>query len=197
MLCSLPGKQGCGVRVARSRSFLHGVGIVFLRWVGVGLFFPTPTPEVQLNHFIHCASVPVEMVRFLLKFLLKLRILAVYHDFHWLLVATKLLTAKLHSCYAKESKSGVGGGVGIGNFGKVGVGVGLEHFSSESSTLLESACLVWQCIVTGQEIQVTSLLWRFIQVMERGTKRLKYELANQRQYGVGVSFFVPCHRTEL
>jgi len=36
------------------------------------------------------------MVQFLLKFLLKLRILAVYHDFHWLLVATKLLTAKLH-----------------------------------------------------------------------------------------------------
>jgi len=44
--------------------------------------------------------VPVEMVQFLLKFLLKLRILAAYHDFHWLLVATKLLTAKLHSCYA-------------------------------------------------------------------------------------------------
>ena len=29
----------------------------------------------------------------------------VYHDFHWLLVATKLLTAKLYSLYAKESES--------------------------------------------------------------------------------------------
>jgi len=36
------------------------------------------------------------MVQLLLKLLLKQRILAVYHDFHWLLVATKLLTAKLH-----------------------------------------------------------------------------------------------------
>jgi len=45
------------------------------------------------------------MVQFLLKLLLKEMILAVYHDFHWLLVATKLLTAKLHSCYVKESVS--------------------------------------------------------------------------------------------
>jgi len=37
--------------------------------------------------------VPVEMVQFLFKLLSKLRILAVYHDCHWLLVATKLLTA--------------------------------------------------------------------------------------------------------
>jgi len=37
-------------------------------------------------------------------------------------VATKLLTAKLHSCYAKESESGVG----AGNFGKAGVGVGVR-----------------------------------------------------------------------
>jgi len=42
------------------------------------------------------------MVRFLLKLLLKQRILAVHHDFHWLLLATKLLTAKLHSRYVKE-----------------------------------------------------------------------------------------------
>jgi len=32
------------------------------------------------------------MVQFLLKLLLKQRILAMYHDFHWLLVAQKLLT---------------------------------------------------------------------------------------------------------
>ena len=44
------------------------------------------------------------MVQFLLKFLLKLRVLAVYHDFHSLLVGTKFLIAKLHSCYAKGSE---------------------------------------------------------------------------------------------
>jgi len=54
------------------------------------------------------------MVEFLLKFLLKQIILAAYHDFHWLPVATKLLTAKLHSCYARGSESGVA----VGNFGR-------------------------------------------------------------------------------
>jgi len=29
----------------------------------------------------------------------------VYHDFHWVLVATKFLDAKLHSLYVKESES--------------------------------------------------------------------------------------------
>jgi len=60
--------------------------------------------------------VPVEMVHYLLKLLLKQSILAVYHDFRWLLVASKLLTAKRHSCYVmlrswrRES---------VGHFGKV------------------------------------------------------------------------------
>jgi len=44
-----------------------------------------------------------------------------------LLVATKVLTVKLHSRYVKESESGVG------NFGKVG------HFSSDSATLVVNA----------------------------------------------------------
>jgi len=48
--------------------------------------------------------VPVEMIRFILKVLLKHRILAVYHDFHWLLLAAKLLTAKLHSRYVRGSE---------------------------------------------------------------------------------------------
>jgi len=55
---------------------------------------------------------------------LKQRILAVRHYFHRLLVAAKLLTAKRHSRYVKESESR--------NFGKVGVG----HFTSDSTTLL-------------------------------------------------------------
>jgi len=28
----------------------------------------------------------------------------IVHDFHWLLVATKLLTTQLHSCYAKKAE---------------------------------------------------------------------------------------------
>jgi len=63
----------------------------------------------------------------------------VYHDVHLVLVATKLLTAKLHSCHAKVSESGAG----VGNFGKAGVGVGhfwkarvgFEHFTSDSATM--------------------------------------------------------------
>ena len=68
------------------------------------------------------------MVQFLLNFLLKQRILAVYHDFHWLLVATKLLTAKLHSRYVKDS------GGDVGEFGKVGVG----YFTFDSATLSQT-----------------------------------------------------------
>ena len=40
-----------------------------------------------------------------MKFLLQQIILAVYYDFHWVLVATKLLKAKLHSLYVKELES--------------------------------------------------------------------------------------------
>jgi len=46
----------------------------------------------------------VEMVLFILKLVLKQKILAVRHDFHYLLVAAKLLTAKLHSRYVKDSE---------------------------------------------------------------------------------------------
>jgi len=41
-----------------------------------------------------------ETVQFLLKLLLKQRILAVYHSFHWLLVAAKFLAAKHHLRHA-------------------------------------------------------------------------------------------------
>jgi len=44
-----------------------------------------PTPDVQLDHFLHRTpklGIPVEMVKFLLKLLLKQIILAVHHDFH-------------------------------------------------------------------------------------------------------------------
>ena len=47
-------------------------------------------------------------MQFFLKHLLKQKILAVYHEFHWLIVSTKLLTAKLHSRYEPNNiKSGL------------------------------------------------------------------------------------------
>jgi len=82
-------QQGCGVGagVVRSRRFLGGVGVGFLTTLGaaVGFFCPTPTPDVQLDQFLHHTpklGIPVEMVEFLLKLLLKQIILAVHHDFH-------------------------------------------------------------------------------------------------------------------
>ena len=52
-------------------------------------------------------GIPVEMIQFITKLLLKQR-MAVHHDFHSVFDATKFLTAKLQSLYAKESESGVG-----------------------------------------------------------------------------------------
>jgi len=48
-------------------------------------FCPTPTPELQLYHFLHHtpkSGFTVEMVRFLLKLMLKQNIPAVHHGFH-------------------------------------------------------------------------------------------------------------------
>jgi len=67
----------------RSRSFLGGVG--FLTTLGVGVGFFCPTLDVQLDYFLHHTiklGIPVEMVQFLSKLLLKQRFLAVHHDFH-------------------------------------------------------------------------------------------------------------------
>ena len=96
---------------------------------------PTLTPDVQLNHFLHHTpelGIPIEMVQIVFKLLLKQWILALYHNFHWLLVATRLLTAKLHSRYVKESQSGVR----VGNYGKVEIGVGVGDFNSDSATMV-------------------------------------------------------------
>jgi len=49
------------------------------------IFCPTPSPDAQLDHFLHYTpklGIPVEMVQFPLKLLLNQRFLAVYHDFH-------------------------------------------------------------------------------------------------------------------
>ena len=72
--------------MVRSRRFLGGVGVGFLTTLGfgVGFFCPTPTSGAQLDHFLHRTpklGIPVEMVQFLSKLLLKQRFLAVYHVF--------------------------------------------------------------------------------------------------------------------
>jgi len=75
--------QGRAAGVVRSRRFLGGVG--FLTTLGVGVFCPTPSPNVQLDDFLHHApklGIPVVMVQFLPKLLLKPRFFAVHHDFH-------------------------------------------------------------------------------------------------------------------
>jgi len=72
--------QGCAVGVVRSRRFLGGVGFLTTLGVGAGVGFFCPTPDVRLDHFLH--RIPVEMVQFLLKLLLKQIFLAVHYDFH-------------------------------------------------------------------------------------------------------------------
>jgi len=62
-----------------------GVGFLTTLGVGIGIFCPSPNPDVQLENFLHQTPelrIPVEMVQFLLKRLLKQRFLAVYHDCH-------------------------------------------------------------------------------------------------------------------
>jgi len=85
------------------------------------IFLSDSDSRSPIGWFLHHTPklwIPVDMLQFLMKHLLKQRILAVHHDFHWVLVATKILTAKLHPHSAQES------------------GVGVGHFTSESATLL-------------------------------------------------------------
>ena len=73
---------------------------------GSRIFCPTPTPDIQLNHCLcHTPKlgIPVEMVQFRLKLLLK-QISCCAPQF------PLIGTAKFHSVYVKES--------GVGNFGK-------------------------------------------------------------------------------
>jgi len=64
---------------------LGGVGVGFLTTLGVGVRYFCPTLDVQLDQFLHYTpklGIPVKMVQFLLKLLLKQRFLAVHHDLH-------------------------------------------------------------------------------------------------------------------
>jgi len=85
----------------RSRRFLGGVGVGFLTALGVRVRFFCPTTDVRLDHFVHYTlelGIPVEMVQFLLKLLLK-QISCCVPRF------PLILTAKFHSLYVKESAS--------------------------------------------------------------------------------------------
>jgi len=119
----------------RSRTIVDAVRVVILTTlrarvsVGVGFFVRFRLRKLNriiVLHYTPKLGTPVEMIQFLLKLLLKQRILAVNHDFHRVLVATKLLTAKLHSLYVKKS--------GVGKFGKVGLGTRVRNFTSDSAT---------------------------------------------------------------
>ena len=123
--------QGCGVGVITSRRFLGGVG--FLTTLGVRVGFFCPTLDVQLDHFLNHTlelGIPVEMVQFLLKLLLKQRFLAVNH------ISIDFNSQISFPFDVKELESGVGNfrkaGVRVGNFGRVGAG----YFTADSTTLL-------------------------------------------------------------
>jgi len=123
-----------------------------------------PTPEVQSDHFLH-HTLSWEFVLKWYNFFWNLcwkRFLAVQQDFHWLLIAAKLFTAKLHFLYVKEWGVGVGNfgkgwsrswepeilersESGFGNFGKFGV----RYFTSDSASLWKVQCS-GLCVVKSQ-----------------------------------------------
>ena len=95
------------------------------------------TPDVQLNHFLHrtpklgilsCACWNGTI--YFETFIATENSCSVPRYPLIAIVATKLLTAKLHSCYANESEPVDR----VGNFGKIGVG----HLTSDSATLFET-----------------------------------------------------------
>ena len=105
--------QGCGAGVARSRRFLGAVRLPRTLEVEVGFFLSVSdsgrpielffhrTPKLEsLTHTHACWNDTISFGTFILQ-----KVLAVHCDFHWLLVATKLLTAKLHSLHVKEADS--------------------------------------------------------------------------------------------
>jgi len=101
------------VRVAESMSESQGAGFLTTFGVGVGVGFFIQLRKSNWTifyialHVRNPISCLLKWYNFFWNFYLKQsqRILAVYHDFHWLLVSTKLLTAKLHSRYVEESES--------------------------------------------------------------------------------------------
>jgi len=82
----------------RRRRFLGGIR--FLATSGVGFFV-----RLRKSNWIIFASrcwVGNSLICYNFLWNLLKQGIAVYHDFHWVLDATKFLTAKIHSLYVKE-----------------------------------------------------------------------------------------------
>jgi len=98
--------QGCGGPT--NRRLFGGVWFLTTLGVGVGYFIRLRLRKSKWITFASFSSpklrIPVELVQFLMKLLLKQRILAVYHDFHWVLVATKFMVAKLFIHFVLRSR---------------------------------------------------------------------------------------------
>ena len=92
-------------RVAENGRRSGGVGFLTTRRSELHVLSDSGSPIGSLLHHTPKLGIRVLSVHFLMKLLLKQRVLAVYHDFHWVLVAIKFLAAKLHSLYLKESDS--------------------------------------------------------------------------------------------
>ena len=95
-------------------------GVGFLTTHGVGFFCPTPTPDVQLDHFLHHTrklGLPVEMVQFLLKLLLKQGFLLCTT------ISIDFKTNLIHFMLRGRSR--------VGNFGKVESEI-LERLESDT-----------------------------------------------------------------
>jgi len=60
-------RSRCRSRVARSRRYLGGVGVIFLTTVGVGFLSDPGSPIESFLHHTPKLGIPVEMVKFLLK----------------------------------------------------------------------------------------------------------------------------------
>ena len=116
----------------RSRSqssvFLCGVGVGFLKTlrVGVGFSYPTLTLSVPIKSFF----TPHSYVRNPNSSLLK------WHNFFWNFCWNRafLLSTTISIDFNIQTSFPLCWGVGVGNFGKVVIGV--RHFTSDSATLL-------------------------------------------------------------
>jgi len=83
---------------SKNQELCQGCGFGFLHKTGSRIF--CPTPDVQLDHFLHHTpkfEIPVEMVQFLLKLSLKQISCCAPRS-------PLILTAKFHSLYVKESE---------------------------------------------------------------------------------------------
>ena len=103
-------------------------------WIRSRIFCPTPTPDVQLDHFLHHnpkLGIPIWNGTMSFETFVETDISCCAPRF------PLILTVKFHSLYVKESESEIleSPESGVGNFGKVGVGVGVRYFTSNSAAL--------------------------------------------------------------